>query len=192
MHQTMQITTQLFHMLQEQSMIELLDKLAEHHEPTWKHSMHVAMYSARIGYDMGLPESSLRNLLIGALLHDIGKLEIPTSILSKPDKLTDKEYQLIQTHPVLGKEIAEQYGYDAPITNIILLHHVNYNHTGYPNWLGDIPIEAQIVRITDTFDAMTMERSYQGPLPSKVVKELLTCYAGTSYNPGILAKLSVL
>lgn len=83
MHQTMQITTQLFQMLQEQPMIELLDKLAEHHEPTWKHSMHVAMYSARIGYDMGLPESSLRNLLIGALLHDIGKLEIPTSILSQ-------------------------------------------------------------------------------------------------------------
>lgn len=192
MHQTMQITTRLFQILQEQSIIELLDKLAEHHEPTWKHSMHVAMYSARIGYDMELPESSLRNLLIGALLHDIGKLEIPTSILSKPDKLTDEEYKLIQTHPILGEQLAKQYGYGSSITNIILLHHVNYNHTGYPNWLGGIPVEAQIVRITDTFDAMTMERSYQGPLPSKVVKELLTCYSGIYYNPGILANLSVL
>jgi two-component system, cell cycle response regulator len=131
---------------------------------------------------------------VGAAIHDIGKLAIPTSILTKVDPLTDGEWSLIRAHPVIGERLLAAFPRYAPGLPIVRHHHERWDGLGYPDGLAEeeIPIAARIVATCDAFDAMTTNRIYSAALNVEdACKELLDC-AGTQFDPicaNVLAEL---
>jgi HD-GYP domain-containing protein (c-di-GMP phosphodiesterase class II) len=126
------------------------------------HSERVARISVAIGKQMNLPEEELEALRISALLHDIGKIAIDDNILKKPAALTPEEYEIMKTHPVKGYKIMSQIPAMKDFLPGMYMHHEMVNGEGYPQGLKDeeIPIQAKIVSVADTFDAMTIDRPY--------------------------------
>jgi putative two-component system response regulator len=127
------------------------------------HTERVSQYATFLGERLGMNDQQLRNLRIGALIHDIGKIGIDQNVLNKPGKLTPEERQQIETHPVLGEQICSPLKSLQDITFIIRNHHERLDGSGYPDGLyGDeIPLEIRIVSIADVFDALTTDRSYR-------------------------------
>ncbi|MBC8059476.1 MAG: HD domain-containing protein, partial [Clostridiaceae bacterium] len=122
-----------------------------------------------------------------ALLHDIGKIGIPTEILNKPGKLTDEEYAIIKLHPVHTKTILEKISGFSTISNFAYGHHENYDGSGYPQGLkGDqIPLESQIIQVADAYDAMTSKRAYRSALSVNISLEIIKEEMGKQFNPEI-------
>lgn len=120
-------------------------------------------YGVRVARTLGLDEGQQTTIRIGAYLHDLGKVKVPHEILNKPDKLTDEEFDIIKMHPVWGVELLATVEFPWNITPIIRSHHERYCGGGYPDRLcGDeIPLNAQIIRIMDVYDALTTTRSYR-------------------------------
>ncbi|HOT26668.1 MAG TPA: GAF domain-containing protein [Candidatus Ozemobacteraceae bacterium] len=153
------------------------------------HSERVAAFSVEIGRRMGLKPEAIKNLQIGALLHDIGKIGISENIINKPARLTPDEYELIKTHPVRGANIIEPASFLKEKVPLIKHHHERFDGKGYPDGLsGDaIPLLARIVCVADSWDAMTSKRAYRNVVPKEqAVQELLKC-AGTQFDPKIVA-----
>lgn len=154
---------------------------------TKHHSESVANHALGIAESMNLPIDSCRNIYIGALLHDIGKIYIPDNILNKADRLTDEEFKLIQEHPVKGFQIVSSLDAfkDTCIPNIVMYHHEKMDGTGYPNGLSshEIPLEARIVALCDAYDAMTSTRSYRHAMSSSQAIELIKLGVGTQFDP---------
>jgi putative nucleotidyltransferase with HDIG domain len=149
------------------------------------HSDRVSEYSVLIGNKLGLPRSDLETLRLGGLLHDIGKIGISDTILTKPGKLTDEEYNEIKKHPVIGKNILSNAEIFKEILPIVLYHHERYDGKGYPYGLADkdIPFLARIISVADAFDAMTSKRSYRNELDIEYVKEEIKSKIGTQFDP---------
>jgi putative nucleotidyltransferase with HDIG domain len=156
---------------------------------TSKHSWRVKEIAGDIGRVMRLGESDLEALEWGGLLHDVGKIGVPDSVLKKQDRLTKEERQQMNSHPVLGAEII------APVTRlsrelpIIRNHHEWYNGSGYPDRLiGDeIPLLARILHVADAFEAMTAARPYRmTPLTSEQALGELRKYAGVQFDPKVV------
>ncbi len=127
---------------------------------TYYHSIRVAQYSYLIGKTLEYTNEQLSFLVVSALLHDIGKLYIPDSILKKPSKLTEQEYEKIKNHPLYAKKILQDY--DSKLLEVIVTHHERLDGSGYPYQLlgSTIPCFAQILAVADSFDAMTSNRNY--------------------------------
>jgi putative nucleotidyltransferase with HDIG domain len=155
---------------------------------TVNHSYNVAFYSTLLGREAGLDHSELEQLKLGALLHDIGKITIPNSILLKPGGLTREEYRIIQQHPVMGYKLLEEYEELAPILPIVRWHHERMDGTGYPDRLsgGSIPFLVRVVSLADAFDAMTSNRVYQNSLTIDQVREQLLLNAGTQFDKDLV------
>ncbi len=152
------------------------------------HCNRVSEYCVLIGKKLGLPQEDLDKLRIGGLFHDIGKIGIPDNILKKESKLTNEEYDEIQTHTSLGVDILTRNKVFKEIIPIVEYHHEKYDGNGYPFKLkGDeIPLAARITAVADTFDAMTSKRSYRNPIPlTDVVEEFKKC-SGTQFDPNIV------
>jgi HD-GYP domain-containing protein (c-di-GMP phosphodiesterase class II)/HAMP domain-containing protein len=152
------------------------------------HSERVAYYSKRIAEVMGLGKEEAKQIYNAALLHDIGKIGIPDSILLKPDKLTPEEYELIKLHPILSYELVKPIELTPAVINGILYHHEKWDGSGYPKGLkgDDIPLPARIIAVADSFDAMTSARIYRkGMERKKAVKEIMAL-AGKSYDPTVV------
>ena len=130
---------------------------------TKHHSDRVSYYSVLIGKQLGLNEEDLEILKQGALFHDVGKIGIPDSILQKPGKLTNEEYDDIKNHPSIGSKILAPAKIFNDLVPMVLHHHERYDGRGYPVGLSgeDIPLMARIVCVADSFDAMTSDRSYR-------------------------------
>ncbi len=155
------------------------------------HSERVMIIAMEISKRMGLTPEEVKNIQIGALLHDIGKIGIAEAIINKPGKLTEEEYELIKTHPSRGAKIIEPVKFFKEKLPVIRYHHERYDGKGYPEGLkGEaIPLDARIVCVADTFDAMTSKRSYRAPLSlDQAVKELVRC-SGTQFDPKVVAAL---
>ena len=149
------------------------------------HSERVSEYSVLIGKKLGLSDSDLKNLQIGGLFHDIGKIGVPDSILQKESKLTDDEYSQIKQHPNIGLHILSHASIFEDILPIVEHHHEKYDGSGYPGKLAgeQIPYLARIAAIADSFDAMTSRRSYRDSLPiENVISEFKRC-RGTQFDP---------
>src|SRR5579862_3997356 len=129
---------------------------------TANHSETVSALAAAIASELGLDENTVDQLALGGLLHDIGKIGIPDSLLQAPRALTAVEFETIKAHPALGYSLLDGLGI-APIDEWILHHHENWDGTGYPNGLSrdEIPLGARIVRVADAFEAMTANRPYR-------------------------------
>jgi HD-GYP domain-containing protein (c-di-GMP phosphodiesterase class II) len=152
---------------------------------THGHVRRVASYAVMIGKELGLSSVELRNLALGAQLHDVGKISVPDNILGKPSRLTPEEFLVIQQHVERGYEIAKSVKALDGAVEAIHLHHERWDGTGYPLGLAgeDIPLHARIVSVADAFDAMTSGRVYQPAVTDSAgLAELQRC-AGTHFDP---------
>ncbi len=153
---------------------------------TADHSENVQVISVDIGRVMRMKEDELEALEWGGLLHDVGKIGVPDSVLLKPDKLTKDERTLMNLHPVIGANIIANVAKLAPELPIIRHHHEWYNGSGYPDRLiGDeIPKLARVLHVADAFEAMTHARPYRmHPLSTEQAIAELRKYAGVQFDP---------
>ncbi len=180
----------LYHLMEEmdraESILVTMSRIAEAKDTyTESHLERVSALAIRVGELMGFSIEQLNNLRRGAMLHDIGKLAIPDSILLKPGKLTDEEYEIVKAHPVRGYEICEPLRSLKPCLDVILHHHERWDGRGYPDGLKgeEIPVSARIVAVVDSFDAMRTKRPYRGALPFEVAKSEVEKNMGTQFAP---------
>lgn len=155
----------------------------------YRHCISVAILCVQYGIYKGFSEQKLRDLCAAALLHDIGKKDIPDEILFKPNTLTPEEFEIIKQHPIIGYEYLKNIiEIPSTIKAATLLHHENWDGTGYPFGKKGLEISefARIIRIADSFDALITKRVYKKPLPSSEVIEYIKEYAGTLYDPNIV------
>lgn len=155
------------------------------------HSERVSRISVAIGKQMGLEAEELEILRISALLHDVGKIAIDDSILKKPAALTDEEFDIMKTHPQKGYKIMSQIPAMKDFLPGMYMHHEMVNGKGYPQGLTDsqIPLQAKIVSVADTFDAMTIDRPYQKGMLLPTALERIQELVGIRYDPGVVAAL---
>lgn len=126
------------------------------------HSQRVAIYTKKLVQNMEYNSTQIDSIVMAALNHDIGKCEISRSILNKEDKLTSREFEEIKKHAEYSASILQKYKCSSYLTNIVSMHHENYDGSGYYNIKGDkIPLESRILRITDVYDALTSNRCYR-------------------------------
>ena len=141
---------------------------------TRRHSENVANLSCRICEYLHCNKNFTIYCTISAYLHDIGKLYIPSKILNKPDKLTDEEFEVMKTHTTKGYEMCMKDLHLRPYAIVALDHHEALNGSGYPNGITKIPMEAQIVRVADEYDAIVTKRQYKTHVNiSETLKELI-------------------
>ena len=152
------------------------------------HSERVARYSIGIGKNLGLSDKEMRNLRISALLHDVGKIGIDDRILRKPGALSDDEFEVMKGHPAKGAAIMSGVAQLIDIIPGMKYHHEKWSGGGYPDGLvGDqIPMQARIVAIADTFDAMTTNRPYQKAMELGYVVDKIKSFAGTRFDPRVV------
>jgi putative nucleotidyltransferase with HDIG domain len=156
------------------------------------HSERVSAVSLAIGRGMGLDETDLEVLRLGALLHDIGKIGISDHVLMKPGPLTPAEYEIIKQHPGVGARILRSVPFLEAHIPIVELHHERPDGRGYPHGLRatEIPMVARIVHVADAFDAMTSARAYRPALPtSEGLRELWRC-AGSQFDAEVVQALA--
>ena len=178
--------------LKDKQTLQLLNQLANYDTETFNHSLRVALKSIDIGCKLQLTEDDRTLLTKAALLHDIGKIFVPISIINKPEPLTSSEYAIIKTHTSLGAEhVLKTLPNETRLAKIICEHHENFDGSGYPNQVHHLAIDklARIIRIADTYDAMSNDRPYQRMVPNHIIHELFFTDFGHCYDPNILTVL---
>jgi len=153
------------------------------------HSERVSRFSVATAQALGLTEVEIERIRVSALLHDIGKIGIDDRILKKPSALTDEEFEIMKTHPQKGFKIMSQIPAMRDFLPGMYMHHEMINGQGYPQGLkGDeLPMQARIVSVADTFDAMTTERPYQRAMDLEAALTRLKSFTGTRYDPQVVA-----
>jgi putative nucleotidyltransferase with HDIG domain len=157
-------------------------------QETEDHSMRVAHAAGKLAESMGMDEEGLHCLHIGALLHDIGKMSIPDSILFKPGPLTDAEWEIMQQHPQTACAWLEAIDYLRPALDIPYCHHERWDGSGYPQRLAGeaIPLAARIFAVVDTWDAMLSDRPYRKALPAEEVIAQIKLESGSHFDPQVV------
>jgi diguanylate cyclase (GGDEF)-like protein len=166
----------------------LANALEANDEYTSTHARWITDLSLRVGREIGLDERTLKRLELGALLHDIGKIGIPSDVLSKPGRLTAAERKIVQTHPELGERII------APIDRLQLVRpivrhcHERWDGHGYPDGAAgeDIPLESRIIFVCDAYHAMTTDRPYRRALSHREAVRRLAEGAGSQFDPNVV------
>ncbi len=165
--------------------VKSLSQAVEAKDPyTNGHSQRVGEYACRLAERLGLPPKRVENLKIAAILHDIGKIGVEESILNKPGRLTEEEYDKIKQHPEIGVRIIKDIEFLKDVSRIILSHHERYDGTGYPEGRkhGDIVLESQILSLADVFDALTSERPYRHAMTVEEAIEIIDNGKGSQFE----------
>jgi HD-GYP domain-containing protein (c-di-GMP phosphodiesterase class II) len=183
--------SRLYQSLEQASLdaIQALAKAVEAKDPyTHGHSERVAGYSGRLAAAIGLDERRVLNIKLACTIHDIGKIGIAERILHKPGRLDVEEQSVIKHHPVIGETIIRPLKGLGDIARIIRNHHERYDGLGYPDRLRgeEIPLEARIIAIADSYDAMTTTRPYREPLPEEAVVRELVDNRGRQFDPDLV------
>jgi diguanylate cyclase (GGDEF)-like protein len=167
----------------------LANALEANDEYTSQHARWISDLSLRVGEALGLDERALKRLELGALLHDIGKIGIPSDILSKPGRLTAAEKRIVQTHPELGERIIAPIDRLQDVRPIVRHCHERWDGAGYPDGTSgeDIPLESRIIFVCDAYHAMTTDRSYRRGLSHPEALRRIAEGAGTQFDPGVVA-----
>ena len=152
------------------------------------HAATTMHYSVEVGRKLGLGADEIAAIKLGALFHDVGKIGVPESLLSKPAELTEEEWVEMRAHPTIGASLLGNVPMLDRIRPIVLAHHENFDGTGYPAGLkgSEIPLAAQIISVADSYDAMTSERPYRIALRPKQALRELRANAGTQFNPVVV------
>ncbi|HED14969.1 MAG TPA: PAS domain S-box protein [Gammaproteobacteria bacterium] len=169
--------------------IYAITKAIEARDPyTAGHERRVADLALAIGQTMGLDSHQLEGIRLGALIHDIGKIQLPAEILSKPTKLTALEYRLIQTHSQVGYEILQDIDFPWPIANIAHQHHERLDGSGYPQGLhaAAICLEARVVAVADVVEAISSHRPYRPGLGTDKALGEIRCGRGQQYDVAVV------
>jgi HD-GYP domain-containing protein (c-di-GMP phosphodiesterase class II) len=164
----------------------LLVRLAEKDAYTETHTRNVALRAVQVGDELGLRHSRLRELAIGALVHDVGKLSVPTAILQKPSSLTNEEFDVIKRHPEWGWQLLRELGgFSKLASGLVLNHHERLDGSGYPRGLRgrEIDFETRILAVCDVFDALMSKRVYREAWSRDDAMALLLRNAGTEFDP---------
>lgn len=169
--------------------VTLLNCIREKDFYTYYHSLDVCIYSLSVGKKLGLNEDQMRDLGRGALLHDVGKCGIPDSVLLKPGRLTDDEFEIIKKHANEGYEILTKVScYNNDVARVALEHHEKWNGTGYPlnKKNNEISLWSRIVTISDIYDALTSDRVYKGKSLPHEAAEYILSNAGFLFDPELV------
>ncbi len=164
------------------AMIETKDIL------TARHQRKVAYLACKIAARLKLSREQCEGIYVAALLHDIGKIGIPTEILGKADKLTELEFEVVKTHVSIGNTILKGISFPWPVADIVYQHHEKINGSGYPlGLIGDeICIEAKIIAVADVVESITAHRSYKPSLSMAFAMEEIKKYAGVYYEKAVV------
>lgn len=144
-------------------LMNTLQLLREYDDTVYIHSLSVALIAHTIACQQNMSDEQIRSLMLACAFHDIGKLQIPMEIMTKPDRLTDEEYAIVKTHPRKSYDLLTRAHFPADICAAALLHHERCDGSGYPSgFKGErLPLFAKIIAIADVYDAMTARRSYR-------------------------------
>lgn len=166
----------------------LISNLEKRDTFTPGHSSRVANYSLLISKKFNLPQERLKNIRFAAIFHDIGKIYIDESILKKSGKLSKSEFSIIKSHSLVGERMIEIINEFKDIKPFIRHHHERYDGSGYPDRkaLGDIPLEARIISVAESYDSMTSDSSYRKKLSKKEAIEELRREKGKQFDPQIV------
>lgn len=153
---------------------------------TYEHAERVRQYALELSAEVGVrDDATLAAIRSAAILHDVGKLGIPDSILQKPGPLTDDEYNLVKQHATIGADLVAAAGGPGLLPDIVRHHHENWDGSGYPDRLAglDIPIGARVIAIVDCYDALTSDRPYRQALSHNSALAMIHQYRGVMYDP---------
>ena len=166
----------------------LANALEANDEYTSTHARWITDLSLRVGRELGLDERALKHLELGALLHDIGKIGIPSDVLAKPGRLTAAERQIVQTHPELGERIIAPIDRLQVVRPIVRHCHERWDGLGYPDGVAgeDIPLESRIIFVCDAYHAMTTDRPYRRKLSHREAVRRLREAAGSQFDPNVV------
>ncbi len=153
------------------------------------HSTNVAKYAVAVARDLGMSPSQLEEMHIAAILHDVGKIGISELIISKPERLSREEFDIMKDHPAHGIRILEPIGFSSTIISAIYQHHERFDGKGYPQGLAgeDITLPARVLNVADTIDAMVSERPYRGTISTEAVLLELERESGGQFDPRVAA-----
>ena len=172
-----------------EELLELIAALSAHDRLTRGHAERVRAYSRMIGEELHLSDDDLNKLHWGGLLHDVGKLFVPTEILNKPGELTDEEFEIMKGHPGWGAELCEPLrGWLGEWVDAVGQHHERWTGGGYPTGVAGegISLAARVVAVADAFDVMTSARSYKPPVSAAAARDELTRCAGSQFDPRVV------
>jgi putative two-component system response regulator len=176
------------HRVYKESLTVLANAIEARDAYTRGHVERVCAYAAVIARELGCTEQELSDLEFGAILHDIGKIAVPETILSKPDRLTEEERREIRKHPEMGVSMVRDISYMALAIPCIQHHHERYDGDGYPNGLTgeSIPLTARVLAVADTFDAIISDRPYRpARTPAEATTEIVQ-EAGRQFDPRVV------
>lgn len=158
---------------------------------TTEHAVMVAHLSRLIGVELGLGEEQVETLVLGALLHDLGKLGVSDAVLEKPGPLTEEEWAVVKRHPDIGARMIEPLEVLAGVIPVVRHHHEGYDGDGYPDGLEgeEIPLAARIVTAADAYDVMQRGRPHQRRRTQAEAFEELSSKAGTQFDPRVVEAL---
>ncbi|HZW25014.1 MAG TPA: HD domain-containing phosphohydrolase [Gallionella sp.] len=168
--------------------IQAIAATVEMRDPyTAGHQRMVAEIAAAIAHELGLPEGRIEALRLASVVHDVGKVKVPSEILSKPGKLSEIEYTLIKQHPQDGWDILKEIAFPWPIAQFVLQHHERLDGSGYPFGLrgNDILLEARIICVADVIEAMASHRLYRAGLGIKAALAEIAGKRGILYDPDV-------
>lgn len=162
--------------------------IAQRDSDTNAHNYRVTLYAAKIGEALGLPARTMRTLIKGSFLHDVGKIGIPDEVLLKPGKLDDEEFEIMKGHVEHGCRIIQRSEWLSDALEVIRSHHEKVTGKGYPKGLAgaDIPVTARVFAIADVFDALTSKRPYKEAWSFDEAMEILEEGRGTHFDPQLL------
>jgi putative nucleotidyltransferase with HDIG domain len=172
-----------------EGIINAITMIVEIRDPyTAGHQKRVAQLAVAIAREMGLSQERIDVIRIAASLHDIGKIYVPAEILAKPGRLSHVEMDIVKTHPRASYDILKMIEFPWPVADIAHQHQERYNGTGYPQGLsnGGILLEARILAVADTIEAMTIRRPYRSAVGIEKALDLIVENKGIAYDPKVV------
>jgi HD-GYP domain-containing protein (c-di-GMP phosphodiesterase class II) len=172
--------------------VELMEVLgsavAKRDSDTSLHNYRVTIYAVKLAEAVALPTPSMRDLIAGAFLHDVGKIGVSDNILLKPAHLDETEFSVMRTHVALGVDILAKSDWLQRARDVVEFHHERFDGSGYLKGLSgdDIPLTARIFTVVDVFDALTSRRPYKEPIPFDETMAIIKGYAGSHFDPRLV------